>query len=97
MIVITATIHTDKETLPDLYARLKEMVPLSRAEEGNVFYHMAMEDEENCSIVAMEGWVSQTALEEHLALPHVVKLLSDFDGKYSNDVSIHQVSSTQKL
>ncbi|WP_321390441.1 putative quinol monooxygenase [Emcibacter sp.] len=97
MIVITGTIKTDKETLPALYARLKELVEPSRAEDGCLFYHMAMEDEKGCSIVAMEGWRDQAALEVHLAQPAIVKLLSDFDGKYSNDVSLHQVSSTQKF
>lgn len=97
MIVITGLIYTDKETLPILYGRLKDLCAPSRDEDGCEFYHMAMEDEENCTILAMEGWRDMAALETHLALPAVAKLLADFDGKYTNAVQIHQVSSSQKI
>ena len=97
MIVITGTIKTDQATLPELYGRLKQLVEPSRAEDGCEFYHMAMDDEEAGIIVAMEAWRDQAALEAHLAQPAIVKLLSDFDGRYTNDVSLHQVSSTQKF
>lgn len=97
MIVITGQIFTDQETLPKLYARLKQLCEPSRAEEGCLFYHMAMEDEEKGVILAVEGWRDTEALQAHLALPDIVRLLSDFEGKFSNDVQIHEVSSTQKL
>lgn len=97
MIVITGQIFTDKETLPHLYARLKELCEPSRAEDGCLFYHMGIEDEEKGIIMAMEGWRDMAALETHLALPAIAKLLSDFEGKFSNSVHIHEVSSTQKM
>ncbi|MFA7440643.1 MAG: antibiotic biosynthesis monooxygenase [Sphingomonadaceae bacterium] len=94
MIVITGLIKTDKETLPKLYARLKELCGPSRQEDGCLFYHMAMEDEENGIIMAMEGWRDRQALDVHLALPAVKKLQADFAGRYTNDVRIHQVSES---
>lgn len=97
MIVITGQIFTDKETLPHLYARLKELCEPSRAEDGCLFYHMAMEDEENAVILATEGWRDMAALQAHLSLPAITELLSDFAGKFSNDVHIHEVSSSQKM
>lgn len=95
MIVITGQLFTDQETLPHLYARLKELCEPSRAEDGCLFYHMAMEDEEKGIILAAEGWRDMAALEAHLALPAIAKLLADFEGKFSNKVSIHEVSATQ--
>ncbi|WP_380876623.1 hypothetical protein ACFB49_09430 [Sphingomonas sp. DBB INV C78] len=97
MIVITGQIFTDQETLPALYSRLKSLCEPSRAEDGCIFYHMAMEDEANGTIMAMEGWRDQAALEKHLSLPSIAKLLADFDGKFRNDVTIHEVSSSQKM
>jgi quinol monooxygenase YgiN len=97
MIVITGLIFTDRENFQPLLARLKEVCEPSRAEEGNVFYHMGIEDAENCTIMAMEGWKDMAALQEHLALPDVAKLLSDFEGKFTNDVQIHEVSATQQF
>lgn len=97
MIVITGQIFTDKETLPLLYARLKELCEPSRAEDGCHFYHMAMEDEENCVIMAMEGWRDMEALQVHLALPAIAKLLADFEGKFTNKVLIHEVSSSTAM
>ena len=97
MIVITGQIFTDQETLPHLYARLKELCEPSRAEDGCLFYHMAMEDEGRGVILAVEGWRDMDALQAHLGLPAIGKLLTDFEGKFSNNVSIHEVSSTQKM
>lgn len=97
MIVITGQIFTDQETLPHLYARLKELCEPSRAEDGCLFYHMAMEDETKGAILAVEAWRDMDALQAHLALPAIGKLLADFEGKFSNDISIHEVSVTQKM
>lgn len=97
MIVVTGLIHTDPETLPRLYARLKALCEPSRAEDGCIFYHMGMEDEQRGTIMAMEAWRDMDALTVHLAQPAIVSLLSDFEGQYSNDVSVHMVSETQKF
>ncbi len=97
MIVITGQIFTDADTLPALYARLKALCEPSRAEDGCIFYHMAMEDAERGVIMAMEGWRDQAALDTHLALPAIAALLEDFAGKFSNDVQIHQVTGSQRL
>lgn len=97
MIVVTGQISADQETLPSLYARLKELCDPSRAEDGCIFYHMAMEDAEKGIILAVESWRDQQALQVHLEQPAVLRLLSDFEGKYSNQVQIHEVSSTQTL
>jgi quinol monooxygenase YgiN len=45
----------------------------------------------------MEAWRDMDALTVHLAQPAIVRLLSDFEGQYSNDVSVHMVSATQKF
>lgn len=97
MIVITGQIFTDQETLPTLYARLKELCEPSRREDGCLFYHMGMEDAEKGVIMAMEGWCDMAALEAHLTLPAIARLLADFEGKFTNDVQIHEVSSSQKM
>ncbi|MGE4430385.1 MAG: putative quinol monooxygenase [Sphingobium sp.] len=97
MIVITGRIWTDPQTLPTLYARLKELVEPSRSEDGCLFYHMAMEDEGEGIILATEGWRDREALDRHLALPPIQRLLDDFAGRFSNDVQLHEVSATERL
>jgi len=97
MIVITGQIFTDKETYPELLARLRALEEPSRAEDGCLFYHMAGQDPEKGVILATEGWRDEEALNAHLALPAIGKLLSDFEGRFHNDVNIHEVSSTRKM
>jgi quinol monooxygenase YgiN len=97
MIVVTGLIHTDPETLPHLLARLQALCEPSRAEDGCIFYHMGVEDERKGTIMAMEAWRDMDALNVHLAQPAILQLLTDFEGKYSNDVSLHTVSQTQKF
>jgi len=97
MIVITGQIFTDQETLPKLYARLKALCEPTRAEDGCLFYHMAMENGDAGTILAAEGWRDTDALQAHLAQPAITALLSDFAGSFTNDVQIHEVSSSQQL
>ncbi|MEC3910977.1 antibiotic biosynthesis monooxygenase [Sphingobium sp. CR2-8] len=97
MIVITGQIFTDLDTLPALYGRLKELCAPSRAEDGCLFYHMALEDAERGIIMATEGWRDQAALDTHLALPAVAALVQDFKGKFRTAVQIHQVVSSEVL
>lgn len=97
MIVITGQIRTDQSTLPLLYARLKALCEPSRAEDGCLFYHMGMEDQERGILMAMEGWRDEAALAVHLALPAITQLLADFEGKYTNEIQIHRVSESQRL
>ncbi len=97
MLVITGQIFTDPATLPELFARLQALCEPSRAEDGCHFYHMGIEDADKGIIMAMEGWRDMDALQTHLALPAVAKLLADFEGRYTNKVSLHEVSSTQAL
>lgn len=95
MIVLTGHIHTDPQTLPELYARLTALAEPSRAEDGCIFYHMAVEDAQAGLIMAMEGWRDRDALNAHLSLPDIVALLTDFEGKFRTEVSIHDVSHSQ--
>lgn len=97
MLVITAHIYPQKEHYHDLLAALRSLVEPSRAEEGCNFYSIGVEDEEQGVLMIFEGWRDMEALQQHLALPHVAKLLQDFDGKYTNKVLLHTVSETQNL
>ncbi len=96
MLVITAHIFPRPDAFDDLLARLREMVPLSRAEEGNHFYSVGVEEPGEV-IMIFEGWRDMAALQEHLALPHIVRLLSDFEGRYTNKVLLHEAGATQEL
>lgn len=97
MIVITGLIRTDPETFPALLARLKSLCEPSRAEDGCLFYHMGVDDEASCTIMAMEGWRDRAALDVHLALPAIAGLLAEFGGRYTVDVSIHSVEASEKF
>ena len=97
MIVITGQLRTDPETLPAFYAGLKALCGPSRAEDGCLFYHMAMEDEADCVILAAEGWRDQAALDAHLAAPAIAEFLANFAAKVSMDVQIHEVSGSRDM
>lgn len=97
MIVITGQLRTDPATFPTLYARLKALCAPSRAEDGCLFYHMAVEDEADCVILAAEGWRDQAALDAHLALPSIAEFMAEFGGKVSMNVLMHDVSASRPM
>jgi quinol monooxygenase YgiN len=97
MIVITGQLRTDPATHPAFYARLKALCAPSRAEDGCLFYHVAMEDEADCVILLVEGWRDQAALDAHLALPAITEFMADFAGKVSMNVQMHEVSQSRNM
>ncbi|HEX5536949.1 MAG TPA: antibiotic biosynthesis monooxygenase [Sphingobium sp.] len=97
MIVVIGQIQIDPKLLPVLFGRLNDMSGPSRAEDGCIFYHMAVEDAEKGLILACEGWRDREALDRHLSLPEAQKLLADFEGQVTMDVQVHEVSASHSL
>lgn len=66
-----------KELLPVL----KALVDSSRAEAGNRVYDLTQKLDNPDHFVVIETWVSEKALEEHMATPHFQAFAKAVDGK----------------
>jgi quinol monooxygenase YgiN len=97
MIVVTGQVFVEKDVFHAFFERVKAFCEPALREDGCLFYHMGIEDEEQGIVMAMEGWRDLEALHAHLAQPEIVQLLADFEGKTTTKVTVHEVSASQAL
>ena len=88
-ITVTARIKVKPGMEEKLKQELLAIVGLTRAESGCINYdlHQALEDPS--LFLLHENWVSQEALEQHLALPHIRAL-----GEKSQEVIAEPIEIT---
>lgn len=67
----------------------KNIIPLSRAEEGCIYFNMFQYRENPLRYVLMEEWASKAIWEKHAAAPHIADVHDDltacFDGDFDLD------------
>jgi quinol monooxygenase YgiN len=82
MIHVIATIHTKPGQREALLAAFRDLVPQVRAEQGCIEYDTAIDlatpikgaaAVRNDALTVVEQWESVSALEDHLAAPHMLK------------------------
>lgn len=78
MLIINGHIKTDPANLHALAADLRAGVARTLKEDGCLFYTFAIDDEAVGSVLAVEHWRDQAALDAHLATPEVTELLGNW-------------------
>jgi len=70
-LTVVARITARQDKVEQVKQKLTELIAPTRAEPGCIRYvlHQSIDDE--CSFLFLEEWTSRTALDEHLAKPHL--------------------------
>jgi quinol monooxygenase YgiN len=99
VIVVIARWRPKPERRDDLEAVLREVQEASRADEGCLNYGYYSNLADPLSFIAVEEWRDEDALREHLATPHVAKLIAALpemvDGQL--EIAAHEVASSGPL
>lgn len=80
-IKIAATVAVKPEHREALLPEFEKVVAASRAEAGNVFYHLHQEIGNPNRFVFFEHWQSQAAVDEHGASAHFQAFVKALEGK----------------
>lgn len=80
-IKIAATVAVKPEYLDALLPEFEKIVAASRAEAGNVFYHLHREIGNPGRFVFFEHWQSQAAVDEHSQSAHFRAFVAALEGK----------------
>ena len=67
----------------------ESLINYSRAEAGNISYHLAKEMENH--FVFMELWRDEEACRVHMAAPHFIEAGKQFESFLSAPLDIHQM------
>lgn len=79
MYTIIGTVTARPETRDELACLLAAQVTPTRAEKGCINYDFHVDAADPCVFVFYENWTDRSALDEHLAMPHLRPLFSQLD------------------
>jgi quinol monooxygenase YgiN len=92
MYTIIGTVTARPETREELLALLSAQVAPTRAEAGCINYDFHVDADDPCVFVFYENWANRTALDAHLAMPHLQPLFSQLDRLLACPVSIRPLT-----
>lgn len=90
-VTIVGTVVARPECRDELAALLGEQVVPTRAEAGCINYDFHVDAADPCVFVFYENWASQADLDAHMAMPHLVPLLSQIDRLLARPIEIRHL------
>lgn len=96
-VILAGTVRFDPSKLSAARERMKEMMRLSRAEDGCIAYVYSEDLEEPGLIHVFEIWRDEEALHAHHAAPHFLAWRADREtlGMSDRRMKAHTVTSTR--
>ncbi len=97
-VILAGTVRFDPSKLEQSRPRMREMMRLSRAEDGCIAYSYAEDLEVPGLIHVFEIWRDSDALHAHHTAPHFLQWRADREtlGMSDRRMSRHEVSSSQE-
>lgn len=97
MIILNGRIKAAPADVRELAADLVAGVPRTRAEDGCLEYGFALEDAEAGTILVIERWRDQAALDTHLATPEIAELFGKWGGRFEVEVRMFDASNERAM
>jgi quinol monooxygenase YgiN len=99
MIVVIGRVQTDPEHREALIRIAQTVAAASRAEPGCMAYRVYEDTEQENRFVFVEEWVSDEALQQHFATPHIAEFMGAVPGALTAppDVQFHTIASSRGL
>jgi len=89
-VICIYAIATVKSGCTEAFLKIADsLINHSRAESGNVKYHLAKESEH--TYVFMEFWRDEKAVEEHMAASHFIEAGKKLEGVLKESLEIHKL------
>jgi len=86
---VVATITTKPEATGEIRAALLSLAEATRREEGCRSYDLFTSAADPATFVTVEAWVDRSALDAHLATPHVIAAMAAADGRLAAPLAVH--------
>jgi quinol monooxygenase YgiN len=83
---IAGRVYVDPTEVEELVAEARQTMPLALANPGCLLFSFTLDDRAAGSMLVLEHWRSQQALDAHLAQPAVIALFTKWGGKMRNEV-----------
>lgn len=96
-VTIIGTVIAKPETRAELAELLSSQVTPTRAEPGCLNYDFHVDAADPCCFVFYENWLSQSDLDAHLKMPHLVPLFSQLDRLLAAPVDIRHLRMLSEM
>ena len=99
MIIITATVRIQAEYHEEALAFARRHVATSRLEEGCLSHRFFEDPEHDRTLVFLEEWQDQEAIDRHFGQPHSGRFVKAFRTWCEGDLALelHLVSRTKRI
>ncbi len=91
-VTIIGTVTAKPETREELQKLLAAQVAPTRAEPGCINYDFHVDADHPCVFVFYENWCSQTDLDAHMKMSHLLPLVSEIHRLLSSPVEIRHLT-----
>jgi quinol monooxygenase YgiN len=85
-VIVAGQVHLPPERVEEFLADAKATYPVAEANPGNVLIAFCGEDAVPGTVVVLEHWASQAALDRHLATPEVMAIFAKWMPHMRNEV-----------
>lgn len=92
MITIIVNIKVKQDKKADLIKIMKELIDESSKEEGCISYDLYESNDDSNSLVLVEHWASQNAIDLHNKTPHFISIGPKLKELASIDVNLYTKS-----
>lgn len=75
MIKVVARNYAKEDKLSEILEMYKELVDITRKEDGCIKYELYQDIENPCIIAMIEEWETKSALEAHLKSEHFLRIV----------------------
>ena len=79
-LTIVANIRANPEQVDRVKAELLKLIPLTRAETGNLRYELQQDNENPAHFMFIESWESRELWQTHMNAPHLAAYMQATDG-----------------
>lgn len=85
-LIIAGRVYVDPTEVEELVAEARQTIPLALANPGCLLFSFTLDDRAAGSMLVLEHWHSQQALDAHLAQPAVIALFTKWGSRMKNEV-----------
>ena len=86
MLIIAGHVYVDPSDIEELVADARATIPGARAADGCLFFSQTMDDPAAGSLLVLERWRDQEALDAYLTRPGVVAIFAKWSIRMRNEV-----------
>jgi quinol monooxygenase YgiN len=86
MLIIAGHVYVDPANIEEFVADARANIAGARAQPGCLFFSFALDDPADGSMLVLERWRDQEALDAYLARPEVVAVFEKWAGRMTSEV-----------